>query len=333
MQVKFSQNLSLDLKEYFSSNFPYGKILSVGEEYIDDIVASGCRTLTYSGAVPEDASAIFAYGKANADLAKSIANGKKLILATPEVYASFFDDIAVIGYKTMRTGYPDCVFIDEAENFGALQASAVARAVGLYAESLGILGAGLRRTGYNVAKEVLTSARNDLGADIDTEELILRTAENTRKLSAVSGEFFRLAEALYPEDEEAFPLHVTFFTYFTAVFAVIRFTKSDFCVILPEKDRVRTRILCDALKIKPPKVKFLPYDPPSCLAEARDFIADEGELKGWLRKFRLTAGAGTAVTEVLLDNLALAAELTGEINLYTILADKGYIDAITERAV
>ncbi len=96
---------------------------------------------------------------------------------------------------------------------------------------------------------------------------------------------------------------------------------------------MRTRILCDALKIEPPRVRFLPYDPSACLAEARDFTVEESELMSWLGKFRLTAGKGTAVTEVLLDNLALATELTGEVNLYAILADKGYIDAITEMAV
>lgn len=335
METELCCDSRVTVAEYLSKKYPYAKVLAVGEhDFIREAERKGLRVIVYDGApMPDDVKVVVCSGKRREqDLSKSLAEGRDLVFVASEIHAGLFDNIVISGYKIERKGYPNHVFIDIGKDFGSLQASAVSTAVGLYAEALGILGTGLRDRAWSTAKLVASDMVKALGADFSAEELILEVASASEKLSSVSGGFFRLAEALYPEDDDLFPAHSRFFLYFTAIFSAIQFTKCDFCVILPEKDRVRTRILCDALKIPSPKVEFSLSNAEACLKEASGFLVGEACLTGWLERFMLTAGKGTAIAEVLLDNLSLATELTGETNLYTVLADKGYIDAIAHGA-
>lgn len=334
METEFCRNAGMAVAEYLNKKYPYCKVLAVGEhDFIRKASQKGLRVMVYDGEpIPDDVKCVVCSCAQKSDTAKRLAKGKELIFIADEVSLGLFDDICVSGYKIEHCGYPNHVFIDISKNFGALQASAVSTAVGLYAEALGVLGTGLRNRAWSQAKEVAKDMLTALDGSLSTEELILAVAKSAEEFSAVSGEFFRLAEALYPVEDDLFPAHARFFLYFTALFATIRFTKSDFCVILPEKDRVRTRILCDALKIPSPPVRFESMDATACLKEVRGFLVGEDKLFGWLERFLLTAGKGTAIAEVLLDNLSLASELTEETNLYTVLADRGYIDAIAHGA-
>lgn len=335
MELVFVSDPIAEVAKFFGDKYFGCKVLTVcGDEYAEALERVGVRVEAYSeGEADEDVRCVFCAGRrADTELAKSLARGRKLVVATGELYPGLFDDFCILDYKISKLGSPECVFVDIARNYGALQASAVSLAVGVYAEALGLCGSGLRNGAWKVARDVANDMRSLLGSGADTQELIAKVAERIGKLNAVSGGFFRMAEALYPAEEDVYPAHSRFFLYFTAIFAAIRFTKCDFCVILPEKDRVRTRILCDALGLRRPDRAPTMYDAEACLQEAKDFLAEEAELERWRRRFMLTAGSGTAITEVLLDNLSLAAELTDEVNLYTVLAANGYIDAIAQGA-
>ena len=330
VEIKFTKNVKNDFLEYITLNFPMRTIGVIGEgfSYTRELERKGNGVVFIDKSIPDEVAVIVTNDNA-ININKAKISNKPYVVLTDGVPTSAFSKYAVNGNRIDKYEYPKQVFIDMLSNPHKLQAESGCLALEVLVECIGIVGSTLITARAKRARDRAFDLKNLLTA-YDTPEQVVATCATA--IEYIDGLTFRLFIDYVMSKERVGNLARTrFYSAFSVLFLIRRFTNIDFCVILPYMDSLRARMLAQSLGIPLPQGKAKSFDNADyLLSMVEELLPTEKELLELKKRFDFLTPSAPVELNALINDYSLATECVDEDNLYTNLVKAGYFDALIE---